>query len=213
MCSRMREEWKIVGVRDRSQSGNNPLVSVILIPFRYESEQSPGQKSASARKEVLMTHHSQIDNQQKENNETTFVGIDIEKHELVAHILLTNQQLNVPHYIEEIKELIKRFKKNQPEQAVLETTGGFGRELLTNLLQMESPQSPSIQGKHETSQKPMPSMQKSSPDSLNWKSFPQDPCRPVKRRTWTISLPEGSSWSKCGQWKQTVPIKRTKGTL
>ena len=107
---------------------------MILTPFRYKSEQSPGQKPVSARKEVLMTHHSQIDNTQKENNEMTYVGIDVAKNELVVHILPTHQQLIVPNSSEGIKELIKHFKKNEPEQVVLEATGGLERELLTNLV-------------------------------------------------------------------------------
>ena len=81
-----------------------------------------------------MTHHSQIDSTQKENNEMTYVGIDVAKNELVVHILPTNQQLIVPNSSEGIKELIKHFKKNEPEQVVLEATGGLERELLTNLV-------------------------------------------------------------------------------
>ena len=70
----------------------------------------------------------------KENNETTFVGIDVAKNELAVHILPSNQQLTVPNSKEGIKELVKLFKKNNPEQVVLEATGGLERQLLTNLV-------------------------------------------------------------------------------
>jgi len=70
----------------------------------------------------------------KENNETTFVGIDVAKNELAVHILPSNQQLIVPNSKEGIKELVKLFKKNNPEQVVLEATGGLERQLLTNLV-------------------------------------------------------------------------------
>ena len=70
----------------------------------------------------------------KENNENTFVGIDVAKNELVVHILPNNQQLTVPNSKEGIKELVKIFKKNSPEQVVLEATGGLERELLANLV-------------------------------------------------------------------------------
>ena len=68
-----------------------------------------------------------------EKNENYFVGIDIAKEELVVHILPTNQQLAVPNSTEGIKELLKLFKKNNPIQVVLETTGGLERELLAHL--------------------------------------------------------------------------------
>jgi transposase len=70
----------------------------------------------------------------KENNERTFVGIDVAKDELVVHILPNNQQLTVPNSKEGIKELVKLFKKNNPQQVVLEATGGLERELLANLV-------------------------------------------------------------------------------
>ena len=68
-----------------------------------------------------------------ENNETLFVGIDVAKDELVVHILPTNQKLTVPNSFKGIKELVTRFKENEPKQIVLEATGGLERELLTNL--------------------------------------------------------------------------------
>jgi transposase len=68
-----------------------------------------------------------------EKNENHFVGIDVAKNELVVHILPTNQQLTVPNDTQGIKELVKILKKNNPIQVVLEATGGFERELLTNL--------------------------------------------------------------------------------
>jgi transposase len=68
-----------------------------------------------------------------EKNEHTFVGIDVGKDSLVLHILPTDQQLTVPNDTKGIKELIARFKKNNPKQIVLEATGGLERELLTAL--------------------------------------------------------------------------------
>ena len=70
---------------------------------------------------------------QMESNETLFVGIDVAKDELVVHILPTNQKLTVPNSFKGIKELVTRFKENEPKQIVLEATGGLERELLTNL--------------------------------------------------------------------------------
>ena len=69
-----------------------------------------------------------------EKNEDTFVGIDVAKDELVIHILPTNQQLTVSNSPEGIKKLVKLFKKINPEQVVLEATGGLERNLLTNLV-------------------------------------------------------------------------------
>jgi transposase len=80
-----------------------------------------------------MTTTSQINNAQRESNESNFVGIDIAKDELVVHVLPTNQQLTVPNSLKGIKELVKLFKDIQPKQIVLEATGGLERELLTNL--------------------------------------------------------------------------------
>jgi transposase len=68
-----------------------------------------------------------------ESNETLFVGIDVAKDELVVHILPTNQKLTVPNSLKGIKELVTRFKENEPKQIILEATGGLERELLTNL--------------------------------------------------------------------------------
>jgi transposase len=70
----------------------------------------------------------------KENNDNIFVGIDVAKNELVIHILPNNQQLTVHNSKEGIKKLVKLFKKNNPEQVVLEATGGLERELLANLI-------------------------------------------------------------------------------
>lgn len=70
---------------------------------------------------------------QKENNENTFVGIDVAKDELVVHILPTNKLLTVPNSTKGIKELVNQFKDFKPKQVVLEATGGLERELLTNL--------------------------------------------------------------------------------
>jgi transposase len=80
-----------------------------------------------------MTTTSQINNAQREINESNFVGIDVAKDELVVHVLPTNQQLTVPNSLKGIKDLIKQFKEIQPKQIVLEATGGLERELLTNL--------------------------------------------------------------------------------
>jgi transposase len=79
-----------------------------------------------------MKNHSQIDNKM-ENNETTSVGIDVAKDELVVHILPTNQRLTVANSNKGILQLIKLFKEINPKQIVLEATGGLERELLTNL--------------------------------------------------------------------------------
>jgi len=50
-----------------------------------------------------------------EKNENTFVGIDVAKEELVLHILPNNELLTVPNSAEGIKQLIKRFKKIDPQ--------------------------------------------------------------------------------------------------
>jgi transposase len=81
-----------------------------------------------------MTAASQNNRKQKENNEVTFVGIDVAKHELVVHVLPTNQQLTVPNSTKGIQELVKLFKGINPQQIVFEATGGLERELLTNLV-------------------------------------------------------------------------------
>ncbi|MGL6248408.1 MAG: IS110 family transposase [Culicoidibacterales bacterium] len=70
----------------------------------------------------------------RENNESTFVGIDVAKNELVVHVLPTNQQLIVTNSTKGIKVLINTFKEIQPTQIVLEPTGGLERELLINLV-------------------------------------------------------------------------------
>ena len=69
----------------------------------------------------------------KEKNENTFVGIDVAKEELVLHILPTNEQLTVPNSAEGIKQLVKRFKKIDPQQIVLEATGKLERNLVAAL--------------------------------------------------------------------------------
>ena len=71
---------------------------------------------------------------QRSKNETTFVGIDVAKDELVVHILPTNKQLTVSNSKEGIKEIVKLFKEIEPKQIVLEATGGLERALLTNLV-------------------------------------------------------------------------------
>ena len=71
---------------------------------------------------------------QKETNEKHFVGIDVAKDELVVHVLPTNQQLTVPNFYNEIKQLVKLFKEINPVQIVLEAAGGLERELLINLV-------------------------------------------------------------------------------
>jgi len=81
-----------------------------------------------------MTTPSQNHQTPKETNESVFVGIDVAKEELVVHILPTNQQLTVPNSTKGIKELQERFKEIQPQQIVMEATGGLERELLTNLV-------------------------------------------------------------------------------
>ena len=68
-----------------------------------------------------------------EKNENTYVGIDVAKDELVVHILPANQQLTRPNSLEGIKELVKHFQENDPQQIVLEATGGLERELLLRL--------------------------------------------------------------------------------
>ena len=69
----------------------------------------------------------------KEKNENTFVGIDVAKEELVLHILPNNEQLTVPNSSQGIKTLVKRFKKIEPQQIVLEATGGLERNLVAAL--------------------------------------------------------------------------------
>jgi transposase len=69
--------------------------------------------------------------EKKENN---YAGIDVAKDELVVHILPTNKQLTVPNSKEGIKELMKLFKEIEPQQVILEATGGLERELLANLV-------------------------------------------------------------------------------
>jgi transposase len=69
-----------------------------------------------------------------ENNEPNFVGIDVAKDELVVHILPTNQKLVEPNSKEGIKKLVAYFKEIEPQQVVLEATGGLERELLSNLV-------------------------------------------------------------------------------
>ena len=71
---------------------------------------------------------------QRKSNEATFVGIDVAKAELVVHILPTNQQRTVSHSKEGIQELVKLFKEIEPQQIVLEATGGLERELLAHLV-------------------------------------------------------------------------------
>jgi len=71
---------------------------------------------------------------QRKSNETHFVGIDVAKDELVVHVLPTNQQLTVSNSKEGIKELVKLFREIEPNQIVLEATGGLERTLLTNLV-------------------------------------------------------------------------------
>ena len=68
-----------------------------------------------------------------EKNENTFVGIDVAKDELVLHILPNNERLTVPNSTEGIKTLVKRFKKIEPQQIVLEATGGLERNLVAAL--------------------------------------------------------------------------------
>ena len=50
-------------------------------------------------------------NNQMENNENYFVGIDVAKNELVVHVVPTNQQLTVPNSTKGIKELVALFKE------------------------------------------------------------------------------------------------------
>ena len=71
---------------------------------------------------------------QRKSNEDTFVGIDVAKDELVVHILPTNLKLVEPNSKEGIKKLVAHFKEIEPQQVVLEATGGLERELLTNLV-------------------------------------------------------------------------------
>jgi len=73
-------------------------------------------------------------NNQMENKENYFVGIDVAKNELVVHVVPTNQQLTVPNSTKGIKELVALFKEINPKQIVLEATGGLERELLANLV-------------------------------------------------------------------------------
>ncbi len=80
-----------------------------------------------------MTTASQKNITQKGNNETTFVGIDIAKLELVVHVLPTNQQLTATNSNDGIKQLLKLFKELKPKQIVLEATGGLEREVLSHL--------------------------------------------------------------------------------
>ena len=83
---------------------------------------------------VFMSNDQKNNTTQRSNNETTFVGIDVAKDELVVHVLPTNQQLTVPNSKEGIKELVKLFKEIEPKQVVLEATGGLERALLTDLV-------------------------------------------------------------------------------
>jgi len=81
-----------------------------------------------------MSKQSENNTIQRENNEPNFVGIDVAKDELVVHILPTNQKLVEPNSKEGIKKLVAHFKEIEPQQVVLEATGGLERELLTNLI-------------------------------------------------------------------------------
>jgi len=107
-------------------------MSWILTPlFILNPNSRQGKKPASARKDFLFQHLKKLTTMEK--NENTFVGIDVAKEELVLHILPTNEQLTVPHSTEGIKTLVKRFKKIEPQQIVLEATGKFHRELVAAL--------------------------------------------------------------------------------
>jgi len=132
----MREENKIGGVRDRSQSGNKPArkhdpYTFSLIIRTVTREQTRISKKGTSNEKPITKRQPK-----RENNET-FVGIDVAKNELVVHVLPTNQQLTVPNSIEGIKELLTLLKEIKPKQIVLEATGGLERELLTNLVANE----------------------------------------------------------------------------
>jgi len=79
-----------------------------------------------------MSTKSQNSATRQENNET-FVGIDVGQEELVVHILPKNEQLTVSNSDKGIRKLVKRFEKINPYQIVFEATGGLERNLLTTL--------------------------------------------------------------------------------
>jgi transposase len=83
---------------------------------------------------VFMTKQSENNTTQRKSNEDTFVGIDVAKDELVVHILPTNQKFVEPNSQEGIKKLVAYFKEIEPQQVILEATGGLERELLTSLV-------------------------------------------------------------------------------
>ena len=132
--SPMGEDDKKFGVRDRPDQGAKPSRSWILTPLRYIIRTVAGAKARMARKEFLMTATDQNNPTLLESNENIFVGIDVAKHELVVHVLPTNQKLTVPNSDEGIKKLVALFKENQPKQILFEATGALERELLANLV-------------------------------------------------------------------------------
>jgi transposase len=121
------------GIRDRSRTGQNPTRSVILTSICFKIRTVAGAKSPHQQERSFFMTTASQKNAQQDNNETTFVGIDIAKLELVVHVLPTNQQLCVANSAQGIKQLLKLFKELQPKQIVLEATGGLEREVLANL--------------------------------------------------------------------------------
>jgi len=98
------------------------------------------------------------------------------------HVLPTNQTLTINHSFKGIKELIKLFQEIQPQQIVLEATGGLERELVINIPQTglklcaSIPDEPAISQKvSDNSQKPTPLMHECSQRLHNSNASRQDP--------------------------------------
>jgi transposase len=72
-------------------------------------------------------------------HEETFVGIDVSSDQFDVHVIPTGKRFTSPNDGKGVKSMVKRLKETAPELIVLESTGGYERELVIALAENQLP--------------------------------------------------------------------------